>query len=189
MKENHHICPWWLAYSFDNPIRSLFHNPEKLFASYVQEGMRVADVGCGMGYFSIGLARLVGKTGTIYSIDIQKKMLDILVKRAAAKSVEHLIVPRMSTSAYLNLPQELDFILAFWMVHETGDKGAFFIQVSKALKPGGLLYMTEPKMHVSTQAFENEIAVATRFSFQIKTQPVVALSRAAVLIKTAKQSE
>ena len=48
-----HICPWWLAYTFDNPFRHFFHNPEKMLGSYVAKGMTVLDVGCGMGFFSI----------------------------------------------------------------------------------------------------------------------------------------
>ncbi len=49
-----------LAYPFDNPFRHFFHNPEKMIGSYVSKGMTVLDVGCGMGFFSIGLAKLVG---------------------------------------------------------------------------------------------------------------------------------
>jgi 2-polyprenyl-3-methyl-5-hydroxy-6-metoxy-1,4-benzoquinol methylase len=47
-----HICPWWLAYTFDNRFRHLFHNPEKMLGSYVSKGMTALDVGCGMGFFS-----------------------------------------------------------------------------------------------------------------------------------------
>jgi len=185
MKECNHICPWWLAYSFDNPVRRLFHNPEKLFSPYVRPGMHVADIGCGMGYFSIGLARIVGEEGRVYSVDIQQKMLDILVKRATRKKVNHLIHPRIAKPDQLNLPAELDFILASWMVHETGDLQSFFRQIHETLNPGGLFYMTEPKMHVSVDRFDNEVACATGISFKIKTRPTVAFSHAIVLEKTS----
>ena len=46
-----HICPWWFAYTFDNPFRRFFHNPEKMLDSYVSKGMTVLDVGGGMGFF------------------------------------------------------------------------------------------------------------------------------------------
>ena len=55
---DHHVCPWWLAYTFDNPLRRLIHNPRDIFSGYVKEGMTVMDVGCGMGYFTLGLAEL-----------------------------------------------------------------------------------------------------------------------------------
>ena len=73
-----HICPWWLAYTFDNPLRRLFHKPGIIFAPYISEGMIVADFGCGMGYFSIGLAKIVGDEGQVIAVDVQQKMLDTL---------------------------------------------------------------------------------------------------------------
>ena len=48
-----HVCPWWLAYTFDNPLRRLVHNPEKMLQKFIKEGDTVVDIGCGMGYFSI----------------------------------------------------------------------------------------------------------------------------------------
>jgi hypothetical protein len=39
-QSNIHVCPWWLAYTFDNPLRRLLHNPEKLLAGLVEEGQK-----------------------------------------------------------------------------------------------------------------------------------------------------
>jgi 2-polyprenyl-3-methyl-5-hydroxy-6-metoxy-1,4-benzoquinol methylase len=50
-----HVCPWWGGYFIDNPLRRLLHNPEKIVGPYVQPGMTVMDVGCGMGIFSIAI--------------------------------------------------------------------------------------------------------------------------------------
>ena len=52
------VCPWWLAYTFDHRIRRLFHKPEQMFAPYLRKGMTALDIGCGMGFFSIGMAQL-----------------------------------------------------------------------------------------------------------------------------------
>jgi hypothetical protein len=40
---NHHVCPWWLAYTFDNPLRRLIHNPRKILSGYVKERMTVKN--------------------------------------------------------------------------------------------------------------------------------------------------
>ena len=82
-----HICPWWIAYTFDNPFRRIFHNPEKMLGSYVSKGMTVLDVGCGMGFFSIGLARLVGDTGCVIAADVQSKMLGVMQRRSEKAGV------------------------------------------------------------------------------------------------------
>ncbi|MFH1011686.1 MAG: methyltransferase domain-containing protein, partial [bacterium] len=70
-----HICQWWLAPTLDNPFRRFLHNPEKMLGSQAAEGMTVLDIGCAPGFFSIGLAKLVGNTGRIIAADVQPKML------------------------------------------------------------------------------------------------------------------
>ena len=87
---NHgHVCPWWLAYTFDNPLRKIFHKPQKMLDPYVKAGMKVMDIGCGMGFFSIGMAKLVGDKGKIFSVDLQPKMLEV-TEKAAEKLQEYL---------------------------------------------------------------------------------------------------
>lgn len=81
MKDKH-ICPWWLADTFDNPLRRYFHYPHALLMSYLKEGMTVIDIGCGMGYFSREMAKIVGNTGKVIAADLQQEMLAITLKRA-----------------------------------------------------------------------------------------------------------
>ena len=71
-----------MAYTFDNPIRKLIHNPNQILGGYIKKGMLVADIGCGMGYFSLAMAKLVGNKVKVYAIDLQQKMLDTLKKRS-----------------------------------------------------------------------------------------------------------
>jgi 2-polyprenyl-3-methyl-5-hydroxy-6-metoxy-1,4-benzoquinol methylase len=66
-----HVCPWWFAYTFDNPLRRLIHPPVRIFEGLVQEGQTAVDIGCGMGYFTLGLARMVGQNGQVIAVDLQ----------------------------------------------------------------------------------------------------------------------
>ena len=70
LRMNDRVCPWWLCYSFDNPLRHLIHDPERLLEPYVKTGMTAVDIGCGMGYFTLGLAKLVGPGGTVIAVDL-----------------------------------------------------------------------------------------------------------------------
>ena len=54
------VCPCWMCYTFDNPLRRLVHDPRKIVGPYLREGMTALDVGCGIGYFAIGMAKIVG---------------------------------------------------------------------------------------------------------------------------------
>ncbi len=42
-----HVCPWWLTYTFDNPLRRWIQDPVRILDNFVRPGMNVMDVGCG----------------------------------------------------------------------------------------------------------------------------------------------
>lgn len=176
-----HVCPWWLAYTFDNPLRRFVHEPRQLLSGYVRPGMTVADLGCGLGYFSIGMAGLVGREGRVLAVDLQPKMLEKAARRAAATGMGERISFLSCRPEHLEIPERLDFALAFWMVHETPDVGSFFAQVRAALKPGGLLLVAEPRLHVTAGAFAREVELAREAGLLVRDEPVVRLSRAVVL--------
>ena len=135
-----HVCPWWHAYTFDNVLRRLVHNPAKLFAPYVKPGMTVMDVGCGMGVNAIGLARIVGDAGLVIAVDLQQEMLDVLRRRAQrAGVVDRIRLHRCGPDA-LGVDATVDFVDAFWMVHEVPDVRVFMREVSSGLRAGGKLF-------------------------------------------------
>jgi ubiquinone/menaquinone biosynthesis C-methylase UbiE len=175
-----HICPWWLAYSFDNRLRRLFHNPEKMLGPYVSKGMTALDLGCGMGYFSIGLAGLVGDKGCVIAADVQQKMLDVMQSRAEKAGVSDIIRFHRSESDKLGVETPVDFILAFWMVHEVPDQKSFFHQMGACLKPDGRILIAEPRFHVSAKHFEETVGLARASGLNLCETPAIKLSRSAV---------
>jgi ubiquinone/menaquinone biosynthesis C-methylase UbiE len=175
-----HICPWWFAYTFDNRLRYLFHRPEKILAPYVARGMTVLDVGCGMGFFSISLARLVGDTGCVIAADVQAKMLAAMQKRAEKAGVADIIRPHKCEPNILGINTPVDFILAFWMVHEVPDPQRFFQQMGQCLKPHGKLLIAEPRFHVSSNRFQQIVALAKTSGLSFYETPTIGLSRSAV---------
>lgn len=175
-----HVCPWWLAYSFDNPLRRLVHDPPKLLGPFVGPGMTVLDAGCGMGFFTLGMARLVGEGGTVLAVDVQQKMLDITAKRAARAGLAGRIRLRLCSPGDLGLAEPLDFALAFWMVHEVPDREAFFRQIVAKLKPGGRVLAAEPRLHVSEAGFREMVRAAEAAGLRPAGPLPVRLSRAMV---------
>lgn len=179
------VCPWWLAWTFDNPLRRYFQDPEKIAGPYVQKGMTVADIGCGMGYFSIAMAKMAGETGTVIAVDLQQKMLDLMQRRAEKAGVIPRIRPLLATGDDIGIKEPVDFVLAFWMVHEVRDIPRFFAQVSAVLKKTGKVLIAEPKMHVSRREFQATLEHARKAGLQISDVPTVSISRAVVLSKKA----
>jgi ubiquinone/menaquinone biosynthesis C-methylase UbiE len=175
-----HVCPWWFAYTFDNGLRRLIHDPAVLFRGLVREGDTVADIGCGLGHFSLGLARLVGATGKVIAVDLQPEMVRRAGRRAERLGVRPRIDFRVCRPERLGLPEPLDFVLAFWMVHEVPSQRALLAEVRAALRPTGRLLIAEPKGHVSARRFEATVDRARAAGFAITESPPVRLSRAVV---------
>ncbi|MBU1156448.1 MAG: class I SAM-dependent methyltransferase, partial [Proteobacteria bacterium] len=75
----------------------------------------------------------------------------------------------------------LDLVLAFWMLHEVPDQARFLGQVQELLKPGGLFYLAEPRMHVKAKEFEESLRLAVGLGMRLTERPEVRLSRGAVL--------
>ncbi len=156
----HDVCPWRYAHLFDNPLRRLFHNPAKMLAGHVKNGMTVLDVGCGMGFFSIEMARLVGPEGKVHSVDLQQEMLDVLRQRAERKGVDERISTHRCTAENIGVITSIDFILAFWMVHEVPNQLALLTQLRSIASKNCRLLVAEPKIHVTEKDLANTIAVA-----------------------------
>ena len=175
------VCPWWLCYSFDNPLRRLFHDPERLLDPYVKAGMTVVDIGCGMGYFTIGLARQTGPEGKVIAVDLQQQMLEALGRRSRRAGVADRIVLHRCSKKSLGVEDSADFVFAFWMAHEVPDKSRFFGEILALLKPRGRLLVVEPKYHVTLRSLERTVAVCRETGFHVLEEPRVALSRAFLL--------
>jgi len=175
------VCPWWLCFTFDNPLRKLLHNPEAILGSYIQPGDNVIDLGAGMGYFSIPMAKLVGPAGHVTAIDIQTKMLSALAKKAQRRGVSERITTHLASPGSLDHHSKADFILAFWMVHEVPDQRRFLTEIYNLLKPGGLFLLVEPVVHVPNKSFLQTLKTAEDIGFFIKENPKIRISHSALL--------
>jgi ubiquinone/menaquinone biosynthesis C-methylase UbiE len=142
--------------------------------------MTVLDLGCGMGFFSIGMAKLVGDSGRIIAIDLQQKMLDVLMKRAGRSGVARRIQPYRCEPDDIGVHGPGDFALAFYMFHEVPKQHRFLEQLRRSLKPAAGFLLVEPAIHVRKNAFEESIAVVQSCGFLLRERPVVRLSHAAL---------
>ena len=176
-----HVCPWWVAYTFDNPVRRILHRPEIVLAGLVQQGQTVLDIGCGMGHFTIGMAKMVGPHGRVIAVDIQDRMLARVRRRAGKQGLSERIVLHKGEVSGVEMSGEIDFALAFWMVHEVPDQSAFFQVVRGLLKPDGRFFVAEPKMHTSAADLEKSLIIATRAGLTAVSEPHISFSRCALL--------
>lgn len=176
------VCPVEMAGGLDNKIRRWLHNPERILSPYVKEGMTVLDLGCGPGVFSIPMARMVGKTGKVFSADLQEGMLQKVYDKIKGTELEERIELVKCEKDSINVREPVEFILTFYMVHEVPDKNSLFKQLKSVLKPGGRLLLVEPKLfHVSEKAFAETARSAADNGFTIAQGPRIRFSWSAVL--------
>lgn len=181
-----HTCPWWLTPSFDNPLRALLHDPARLLLPYVRLGDRVADIGCGHGHFTLGLARAVGPDGHVIAIDVQREQIAVVERRLSRAGLRDRVETRLATPDHLPLDgPPLAFALAFWMLHEVADRVSFLARIHEALAPGATLLLAEPWVHVGRAAFERELLDARETGFDVLRVDGIRVSRAARLVRPA----
>ena len=178
-----HICPTWGAVGLDNLFRKLVHNPQKILKPFIKAGMTVLDVGCGPGFFSLEIAKMLHGTGKVISADLQEGMLEKTGKKINGANLAQTVELHKCDSEKIGIVEKVDFAFAFWMVHEVGNQEKFLEELASILKPDGLIYIIEPKLHVSKTEFEKMVDKIKESGFKIIASPKVFFSRTVVLSK------
>lgn len=183
---SHGICPWWLGYFLVNPLRRFRHDPTAILSPWVSERMWVLEPGPGMGFFTLELARLVGPQGKVIAVDVQRKMIAALERRACKAGLQDRIDSRLANAGDMGLDDldgKIDFVLAFAVIHELPDTSRFLEEVRRALRPGRKMFVAEPKGHVKQAEFANLQETARRTGFHVDAAPAVPKSWTAIFIR------
>jgi protein-L-isoaspartate O-methyltransferase len=109
----------------------------------LRPGDVVADIGAGSGYFTRRIAPLVAPTGTVYAVDVQQEMLDILMENVEETGITG-VVPVLGTDIDPGLPAgEVDWILLVDVYHELSQPGPMLVKMREALSPTGKVALVE----------------------------------------------
>lgn len=162
-------CPASQSWVLDNPLAEA--NARSLLARMnLSPGMKVLDVGCGIGRLSIPIAERVGPDGEVVALDLQQKMLDKLEKRAADRGVTN--IRAFVGGAGEGKLQETGFDLAI-LVSVLGEippgrREAALREIHTALKPGAILSVTEglPDPDFQTRRTVRGLAEAAGFRME-----------------------
>jgi ubiquinone/menaquinone biosynthesis C-methylase UbiE len=119
---------------------------EVIRAMGLKDGDVVADLGCGTGWFSRRLARVVGPRGKVYAVDIQTEMLDRLREYAARDEITN-VEPVLGTETDPKLPAGgLDWVLLVDVYHEFQQPRPMLEAIRRSLKPGGKVALIEYRL-------------------------------------------
>src|SRR3954452_18000472 len=114
-----------------------------LAALKVKPGDTVCDMGCGNGFYTVKLAKLVGKDGRVVAVDIQPEMLELLKAAAKAEKIKN-IEPALGTVTDPKLPEgKIDLMLLVDVYHEFSNPEEMLAAIRKSLKPNGRVALAE----------------------------------------------
>ena len=119
----------------------------------IRPGQRVADIGAGLGYYTVRLARRLGPGATIYATDVKSEYLDQLRARLARERITgvQLIVGKPRDPG---LPTDsVDVAILSHMYHEIENPYEFLYRLQPSLTPGarvGIIDMDRPTQNHGT---------------------------------------
>ncbi len=136
---SYHGAPW-----LERPERMEEERPDLVLAALnLKLGMAVADVGAGTGYYSWRMAQRVGSGGTVYAVDVQPEMIEILQRQMAQRAASNVKAILGTTIDPLLPAGQLDLVLMVDVYHELEYPYEMLAAIVRALKPGGRIVFVE----------------------------------------------
>ncbi|MCX6558240.1 MAG: class I SAM-dependent methyltransferase [Candidatus Aminicenantes bacterium] len=185
--KKHRVCPVEHAGVLDFSLRKLAHNPKRILRPHVKAGMAVLDLGCGPGFFTVEMARLVGKSGKVVAVDLQQGMLEKARKKMVDAGLGDRVTFHLCRVDAIGLAETFDFILVFYMLHEVPDQAKFLGEIYSLLKPDGRALLAEPTFHVGRDDFQKSIAIMRQSGLEVETGPSIHFSRTVILRNASRE--
>jgi SAM-dependent methyltransferase len=110
-------------------------------------------------------------------------MLDFVRRRAERQGLLPRMLLHQAKAGKIDLDLQVDFTLAFWMVHEVPDQPALFAQVYRLVRPGGRFLMVEPALHVVSRSYQKSVDLALAAGFVAVSGPRIRISQATLFQK------
>lgn len=181
MMETQRVCPVEIAGGLDNSIRRFLQNPQKILNPYIRSGMTVLDLGCGPGFFTVEIAKLLNGSGKVIAADLQDGMLEKVRQKITGTELEQRIILHKCQSETIGITEKVDFVLAFYVVHEVPNQDKLFQELKSILNPDARIFIVEPNFHVTGKSFDTMLERAKNLGFEIADRPKSFLNRAVVL--------
>jgi ubiquinone/menaquinone biosynthesis C-methylase UbiE len=131
-------------HKLDNEKRRQVMPPYKTLEMLgLTSGVDMADIGCGIGYFTIPAAEIAGAASKIYALDISVEMLDEVGKRALEAGLSNIRNIKVDEYDLKLADQSVGFAILSNVLHEIEDKKRYVIEICRILQNGGRLAIIE----------------------------------------------
>lgn len=131
-------------HKLDNPKRrELLPPKETLIKLGLCEGDIMADIGCGIGYFTIPSSKIVGDSGNVFAMDILPEMIkevELKVKENNISNIEAILTEEND----LKLEEgKITFGFISFVLHEVDDKEKFLSELKRIISSKGKIAIVE----------------------------------------------
>ncbi|SHG88004.1 Methyltransferase domain-containing protein [Thermosyntropha lipolytica DSM 11003] len=131
-------------HKLDNPKRRELLPPDEILKGIgLGPGMIMADIGCGIGYFTLPAARLAGKEGKIIALDLSEEMLAVLKEKLALENIDNVDVIKNEENKLPLEDNSVDIGFLCHVMHEAENRSVFLKEVKRIIKPGGKIVIIE----------------------------------------------
>jgi ubiquinone/menaquinone biosynthesis C-methylase UbiE len=163
-------CPVWSRWlvELDNPFTEANRSDVIIEHLDLQPGMTVLDIGCGPGRLTIAVAEQVGPQGAVVAIDLQTGMLRRAQERAQAADLSNIRFVQARVGEGKLEAGLADRALLVTVLGEIPDREAALREVFAALKPGGMLSVTETIFDPHFQRRDMVLRLADAVGFREK---------------------
>jgi ubiquinone/menaquinone biosynthesis C-methylase UbiE len=134
----------------------------------LQPGMSVLDIGCGPGRLTIPVARRVGPQGEVVAMDIQAGMLRRVQEKAQAANLTNIRFLQGGAGEGKLERSQSERALLVMVLGEIPRQEAALKEIFEALKPGGVLSVTEIIFDPHFQSREKVLKLARAVGFREK---------------------
>lgn len=139
------------AQKLDNGERQRIQPVEEILGRIpLEPSMKVADLGCGTGYFALPLAKAVGPQGKVYAVDVSEKLLGMLQEKISLHGPANIELIKAEAESTGILTGSLDLVFMANVWHEFEDHVRLMKEVGRILKKAGLLVILDWRPDVVT---------------------------------------
>jgi len=125
----------------------MFTNPEQNIKHlYLRESYRVADLGAGIGAYSIIAAKKVGESGRVYAVEVQKELISKIknnAKEAGLENIEIIWGDIEELNGTKIADDIIDAVIISNVLFQTEDKKGLLAETNRILKSGGKILVVE----------------------------------------------
>jgi predicted methyltransferase len=135
------------AESWNDPARDHWQQPEAIIdAMDIEEGMSVADIGAGTGYFLPFLSEAVGEDGRVLAVDLEEAMLEYIEEQAQEKGLDNVETVRAQKTESGLEEASVDRILLVNTWHHIPSRGEYARHLGERLTDGGELWIVDYRL-------------------------------------------